>query len=140
MLNLIADKRLGELDSAISPAAYDGLAGSSMEVTFEIMGAFSTCNDEVTATCQKDDTACLDRIQERLAKKMEFQERQAHLEASAPADTTSQDTAGQTEHLFSNAEPAHEPEPADAGDVEAAAEPEPPAAAGEFGNLLPGGL
>lgn len=145
VLNLIADKRLAELDTAVSPAAYEGLASSSMEVTFDIMGAFSTCNDEVTATCHKDDTACLDRIQDRLAKKMEFQERQAHLEASTPADATTQDTAGETEHLFSSADEAQQPEAADAPEVESSAAPlaqtapETPVA-NDFGNLLPGGL
>lgn len=86
VLNLIADQRTDELESALPAESYAGVADSEMEVHFSILEAFTSCNDEVTASCSSDDSDCNARIQTRMEKRAEFEERKAHLENSKPED------------------------------------------------------
>jgi len=136
ILKSIAHKRMDELVEPLRSEAYEGLASNPFEAQMAVLEGFTTCNDEVTETCARDDSACVERIRLRQEKRAEFAERREHVKSGTPADEA--DTAASDASLFSGVEPETAATP-EMPDAHAAADAASPAAGGDFGHLLPAG-
>ncbi len=128
-LDKAVDGNLDEnvINTIIKPEALADPSDIPAIVAMDVMSAFGTCNDEVTNTCTKDDSECVERIKARA-------ERRAAAKEAAAAKTAAENTelAGDAPAIT---DAAIEQQPTE--QTVAAVPPPAPAPANDFHSMLP---